>query len=78
MRIFMSVKMIKAEPERREGKDGYRIEYPDGYTSWCPKEEFEKFNFPCSIDPDYCVRTYKFHQNYIKSLWVPMEAVPNE
>lgn len=25
----------------REPKDGYKVMYPDGYTSWSPKEAFE-------------------------------------
>ena len=26
-------------------KKGYFVKYPDGYTSWCPKEAFEKQGF---------------------------------
>lgn len=26
------------------GRPGYKVQYPDGYTSWCPKETFEKAN----------------------------------
>jgi hypothetical protein len=33
-----------AWPETKDGKDGYAVVYPTGYQSWCPKEEFEKYN----------------------------------
>ena len=26
-------------------EDGYRVQYKDGYASWCPKDTFEKANF---------------------------------
>lgn len=47
---YISVKKIKAEPckawktmgEHQIGVDGYKIYYPDGYVSWCPKDVFEQ------------------------------------
>lgn len=50
IRNYISVKLIKAEPCKAwkdfkghmTGDEGYKIYYPDGYVSWCPKEEFEK------------------------------------
>lgn len=50
MKNYISVKLIKAEPCKAwkdfkghmTGDDGYKIYYPDGYISWCPKEIFEK------------------------------------
>lgn len=49
MRNYISVKSIKAEPCKawkdfkghKEGDEGYKIYYPDGYISWCPKDIFE-------------------------------------
>ena len=46
---YISVKMIKAEPckawkdfkSHMTGDEGYKIYYPDGYVSWCPKDIFE-------------------------------------
>ena len=29
-----------------ESDEGYFIQYPDGYRSWCPKAQFEKQSFP--------------------------------
>ena len=26
--------------------DGYAVKYPDGYVSWCPKQQFEEANRP--------------------------------
>lgn len=49
MQNYISVKMVKAEPCKawkdfkghKEGDEGYKIYYPDGYVSWCPKDIFE-------------------------------------
>ena len=42
MENYIGVKIVKAEPEEKNGKPGYRVKYPDGYVSWSPKETFEK------------------------------------
>lgn len=55
---YIGFKLIQAEPMTEDdfhmwrdgitpnlpgqGKDGYKVVYPDGYTSWSPKEVFEK------------------------------------
>ena len=54
---YIGVKIIKAEPlnlgdynikrgwtipeDEDPAKEGYLVEYPDGYISWSPKEIFE-------------------------------------
>jgi len=56
-RLFIGCKVIKAEPvseftfinlvknesvpQDKEDREGYLVEYPDGYKSWSPKEVFE-------------------------------------
>ena len=30
-----------------ENGDGYLVRYKDGYTSWCPEQQFEDANRPC-------------------------------
>ena len=42
MKNYIGVKIVKAEPEVKDGKEGYKVVYPDGYTSWSPKDVFEK------------------------------------
>lgn len=60
MQSYISVKLIKAKEMTRgdynkfrgwtipvnenPSDEGYLIEYQDGYISWCPKEQFEKYN----------------------------------
>ncbi|BDU82507.1 Gp49 family protein [Clostridium perfringens] len=60
MQSYISTKLVKAKPMTRgeynkfrgwdipknENPDdeGYLIQYPDGYISWCPKKQFEEFN----------------------------------
>lgn len=42
MKNYIGVKIVKAEPQERNGRPGYRVKYPDGYESWSPKSVFEK------------------------------------
>ncbi|WP_300259444.1 Gp49 family protein [Clostridium sp.] len=60
MQSYISTKLVKAKPMTRgkynkyrgwtipanenPSDEGYLIEYKDGYISWCPKEQFEKYN----------------------------------
>ncbi len=64
LRPYMAVKMVGAGPLTRgaydewkgqdtpqsynPSDDGYMVQYYGGYISWCPKEEFERFNMPLS------------------------------
>ena len=53
MEKYLGVKVINAEPmtakdfsnltgKLQPGEDGYKVVYEDGYTSWSPKDVFEK------------------------------------
>lgn len=42
MQNYIGVKIVKAEPQEKEGQPGYKVKYSDGYVSWSPKETFEK------------------------------------
>jgi len=42
MKVYIGCKVIKAEPMEKDGKPGYKVQYPDGYTSWSPKDVFEE------------------------------------
>lgn len=52
MQAYVSTKIVQAKPANAEndgpnhkkGDAGYRIVYPDGYVSWCPKATFEQCN----------------------------------
>ena len=57
---YVSRKEVQAEPmnelmavqlgyardntDNHEWREGYHVLYPDGYHSWCPREQFEKAN----------------------------------
>ncbi len=41
MKTYIGTKIIQAEPEIRDGAAGFRVVYPDGYTSWLSKRAFE-------------------------------------
>ena len=34
------------EPDRLRTEEGYKCDYPSGYSGWCPKDEFEKVSSP--------------------------------
>lgn len=42
MENYIGDKIVKAEPQKKSGKPGYRVKNPDGYESWSPKDTFEK------------------------------------
>lgn len=41
MKTYIGCKIIKAEPQKKDGKDGYKVIYPDNYISWSPRDVFE-------------------------------------
>lgn len=42
MKPYIGTKQIEAEPFERNGAEGYRVRYPDGYESWSPRAAFEE------------------------------------
>jgi hypothetical protein len=42
MKNYIGVKIVKAEPQEKDGRPGYKVAHPDGYVSWFPKDAFEK------------------------------------
>ena len=56
MYTYITTKIVNAEPMTflqyielhprphtcSKDEPGYYIQYPDGYKSWCPKDEFER------------------------------------
>ena len=41
-KVYICAKIITAYPKDKDDKPGYAIEYPGGYTTWCPKQVFEE------------------------------------
>ena len=39
---YIGTKQITGWPSSQDGVDGYAVKYEDGYTSWSPKDVFEK------------------------------------
>ena len=64
MELYVGAKLIKAEKapaprnygEHKTGEPGYMVEYPDGYTSWSPKEVFEEAYRKADLDFIFNVR----------------------
>lgn len=42
MQQYIVTKIIEAEPQEIDGRQGYKVRYPDGYTSWSPAGAFEE------------------------------------
>ena len=52
---YVGVKIVFAWKEVRDGKEGYAVKYPDGYTSWAPKAVFEAAYLPMGETNDNTV-----------------------
>lgn len=39
--FYIGCKQIQAWEQDKDGRPGYAVKYPDGYTSWSPKDTFE-------------------------------------
>jgi hypothetical protein len=44
--MYLGVKLVRAYPQEQNGAEGYCVVYEDGYTSWSPKDVFERFYYP--------------------------------
>lgn len=42
MKNYIGVKIVKAEPQEKDGRPGYKVMYPNGYVSWFPGAVFKK------------------------------------
>ena len=42
MQDYYGTKRISAEPHEKDGKPGYKVRYDHDYTSWSPKDVFDK------------------------------------
>lgn len=43
LQTYIGTKIIQAMPQQHaDGRDGYQVVYEDGYTSWSPKDVFER------------------------------------
>lgn len=47
---YIGTKLIEAIPAQKDGEDGYKVVYPDGYISWSPADVFERAYLPLSIN----------------------------
>lgn len=48
MKEYIGTKVVQAEPAIKDGRDGYKVVYADGYESWSPKDTFEEAYRPTS------------------------------
>jgi hypothetical protein len=51
MKTYIGVKIVQAEPEARDGVQGYKVVYEEGWESWCPADVFERHNRETSAMP---------------------------
>ncbi len=50
-KYYVGCKQVMAWPQDKDGSPGYAVKYPDGYTSWSPKEVFEAAYLEQGNDP---------------------------
>jgi hypothetical protein len=57
MKTYIGVKIVQAEPETKDGKEGYKVTYIEDakpgekpYSSWCPADIFKRHNREVSGD----------------------------
>lgn len=50
MKFYVGIKKVQAEPMTKDGVEGYKVIYENGYESWSPKDVFEKSYFYCLDD----------------------------
>ena len=41
-KAYITAKIVVAYPKEKADEQGYAIEYPGGFTTWCPKDVFEE------------------------------------
>ncbi len=81
MKTYIGTKMIEAEPELKDGKEGYKVTYKDGYTSWSPKEAFEEAYRDCN-NLSFGEAIYMLKKGYAlqrkgwngKGMWILMQT----
>jgi hypothetical protein len=54
-KFYVGVKIVFAWEQEKDGKQGYAVRYPDGYTSWSPKGVFEAAYLPMGDGNDNTV-----------------------
>ena len=52
MQKYIGTKVIQADPAKKDGEDGYKVVYADGYESWSPKAVFEEAYLPLTVNAD--------------------------
>lgn len=65
---YVAVKIVRAIESYRNDELGYTVFYNSGYKSWCPKEEFEKYNLAIG-DYDKIKECLETEQTTRKSKW---------
>lgn len=66
MKIYIGTKIIEAEPFiNKDGKDGYKVRYQDGYESWSPKDVFERAYLPVTVNPNLKTDRPSISQNMV-------------
>lgn len=65
--FYIGVKIITAWEQEKGGEPGYGVRYEDGYTSWSPKDVFERAYFPMGESNDSKV-TEKMVHDFLGSI----------
>jgi hypothetical protein len=84
MKSYIGVKIVQAELESKDGKEGFKVIYEEGYESWCPKDVFLKHNRPTDALPfSHALEAVKQRKRIArkgwtgKNMWLELQ-VPDE
>lgn len=55
LETYIGTKIIQATtmPQHAGGREGYQVVYEDGYTSWSPKDVFERAYRPITLPENF-------------------------
>lgn len=91
MKQYIGCKLVAAEPMTRgeynefqgwqipadenSADEGYRLEYPDGYVSWSPREIFEKAYLPMEVNPNLKTDRPSISQKMVEDFTDEVEVI---
>ena len=70
MKQYIGTKLVEAEPQQKDGREGYRVRYAGGYESWSPKEVFETAYLALTVNEELRTEKPSILQHLIKCLGI--------
>lgn len=65
MKQYIGTKLIEAEPAVKNGQEGYKVRYADGYESWSPKDVFERAYLSVTVNQNLRTKAPSISQEMV-------------